>query len=395
MADDSADRATRLSTVAFLTRLVASIAVPLVLIGAVLWWLVSREQVHQAVDSQSVVVAQLMELALEDALALDQDGVAVVNDAASIDDRIVELIEPVLGAGIGVRIVGLDGVAVYSTTSAEVGEITGMGDISPAALRGVASGLGGDAAATQPVVYSVPVAIDGVTVAAARVAIPDDVVVAAAAESASRLRYLFAGALVAMFVALVPLSWWSLGEVRRQYRKTRILAMSDNLTGLANRTQFHQRLDEAIAGAQRSDDHVGLVMLDLDGFKAINDLGGHAAGDRLLRRVAAALGSATRRNEVACRLGGDEFAVVAPRIKSRGELRQLADRLHEELDIYVDFSDGRRLRVTASLGLALYPDDARTGDDLLHVADVGMYTVKASRKAKLPAEARERAAAPD
>ena len=230
---------------------------------------------------------------------------------------------------------------------------------------------------------------------AARVAIPDDVVVAAAAESASRLRYLFAGALVAMFVALVPLSWWSLGEVRRQYRKTRILAMSDTLTGLANRTQLLPRLGEAIAGAQRADDLVGLVMLDLDGGKAFNDLGGHAAGDRLLRRVAAALGSATRRNEVACRLGGDEFAVVAPRIKSRSELRQLADRLHEELDIYVDFSDGRRLRVTASLGLALYPDDARTGDDLLHVADVGMYTVKASRKAKLPAEARERAAAPD
>ena len=263
--------------------------------------------------------------------------------------------------------------------------------VDASVLRSVATGRIVDGTDAQ-VVYSIPLSVDGVLQAAARVDVPDDAVIADAVDDASRLVYLFGGALLGIVVALIPLCWWSLGEYRRGLRKTRILALHDALTGLANRTQFHQRLDEALAGASRSDARVGLVMVDLDGFKAINDNGGHAAGDRLLKQVAAALGEVTRRHEVPCRLGGDEFAVLAPRITDRDELVKLADRLHSQLDFPVPFSDGRTLRVTASLGLALYPDDAMTADDLVNHADRGMYSVKASRKAKLPAEAQERAA---
>ena len=133
------------------------------------------------------------------------------------------------------------------------------------------------------------------------------------------------------------------------------------------------------------------IILNSTAHFDMTDTGGHAAGDRLLKRVAAALGEATRRHEVPCRLGGDEFAVVVPRLDGRDELRKLADRLHEQLDMPVQFNDGRTLRVTASLGLALYPEDATNADDLVNVADKSMYAVKASRKAKLPAEARDRA----
>lgn len=376
---------------AFFIRLVTSIVVPVALIGSVLWWFVARDQLDQAVERRAVTAAALLADAVDGRLAADELTV-IADEPGALEQAIDETLTGVLGVGVEVRIFGLDGVVVHSPNRGEIGENLGLDTLNSSVLRGVASGTLGDTDdVATPAVFSVPVAVDGRTLAVARIDVADDASLGSASDDAARLVFLFGGALLAIVVALVPLCWWSLGEVRRQYRRTRTLAMNDNLTGLANRTQFHERLDEAIAGAGRADNNVGLVLLDLDGFKAINDTGGHAAGDRLLKRVAAALGEATRRHEVPCRLGGDEFAVVVPRLDGRDELRKLADRLHEQLDLAVQFNDGRTLRVTASLGLALYPDDAANADDLVNVADKSMYAVKASRKAKLPDEARDRA----
>ncbi len=384
----------RLSTIVFVVRLALSIVLPVVLIGAALWWLVADDRVDAAVDQRAAEIARLVNVVLDGELVTGSDGPRAL-DVTRIDRAVGSLVAEVVAPGeastVTLRVLALDGSVLYSTTESEIGEILGVDQLHASVLRGVPSAEVVDRGRPTEMLYWAPVAIDGSTAAAARLHVPDDRVVAGAIDDAGDLFYLFGGALLALVIALVPLCWWSLGEVRRQFRRTRQLAMNDNLTGLANRTQFHERLDEAIAGAMRSDARVGLVMLDLDGFKAINDTGGHAAGDRLLRRVAAALGEATRRNEIACRLGGDEFAVVAPRIADREELRGLADRLHDQLDLDVAFSDGRSLRVTASLGLALYPDDATTADGLVNVADVSMYNVKSARKAKLPKSAKQRA----
>ncbi len=394
MARSGDSTATRFSTAVFVVRLVLSIVGPVAAIGAALWWLVADDRVDAAVDQRAAEVARLVGQTLDGELEQGPSGITAVDERAidaSIRDLVAGVVAPTDPDSVSFRVTTLDGSVVYSTTPGEIGEVVGVGDVSASVLRGVPSAEVMSRGTPTEVVYRVPVAVGGATAAAGRLHVPDDRVIAGAVSDAGNLRYLFGGALLAVVIALVPLCWWSLGEVRRQFRRTRQLAMNDNLTGLANRTQFHERLDEAIAGAARSDARVGLVMLDLDGFKAINDTGGHAAGDRLLRRVAAALGEATRRNEIACRLGGDEFAVVAPRIADRDELRGLADRLHDQLDLDVAFSDGRSLRVTASLGLALYPDDATTADGLVNVADVSMYNVKASRKAKLPKSAKQRA----
>lgn len=384
----STDTESRLSTIGFFIRLVTSIVVPVAAIGVVLWWLVARDQLDQAVEHRAIAVSSVVSNALDGDLE-NTSELRVTADRTAIRSSIADEIEPTLGTDVALTILGLDGTAIF--TDGAIDDVS-LDIVDGSVFRGVASGRILESGETTSVAYSIPLSVDGRTLAVARLDIGDDAIVASAEDDAARLIYLFGGALLAITVALVPLCWWSLGEVRRQYRKTRTLAMSDALTGLANRTQFHERLDEAIAGAGRSDGRVGLVMLDLDGFKAINDTGGHAAGDRLLKRVAAALGEATRRHEVACRLGGDEFAVVAPRIDDRDELRGLADRLHKQLDLPVEFSDGRTLRVTASLGLALYPDDAVDSDDLVNVADASMYSVKAARKAKLPDGARARAA---
>lgn len=382
------DTPERFSTIAFMLRLGASIVLPVLLIGAGLYYFVASDGVDRALDRRAETMAALLDAELT--LAVNADGgVEIDRDATA---AVVEgVLTDVFGAGLEVRVVTLDGDVLTSTDPTELGLSLAIDLVDASVLRSVASARIVDGTTTQ-VVYSIPLTVDGAVRAAARVDVPDDQVIGAAVDDASRLVYLFGGALLGIILLLVPLCWWSLGEVRRQFRKTRILALNDALTGLANRTQFRQRLDEAMAGASRSDARVGLVMVDLDGFKAINDNGGHAAGDRLLKQVAAALGEVTRRHEIPCRLGGDEFAVLAPRLEDRDELVKLADRLHSQLDFSVPFSDGRTLRVTASLGLALYPDDAASADDLVNHADRGMYSVKASRKAKLPAEAQERAA---
>jgi diguanylate cyclase (GGDEF)-like protein len=283
------------------------------------------------------------------------------------------------------RIIDPAGRVVASDVDGEVGIVVSLTEEDREAFQGIPTGVRVPGTSASTVAYSLPWAPPGGSTAGViQLIVLDDRVVDATVDDVADLGWLFGGAFFALLIALGPLCLWSLGAVRGQLRRTRVMALNDQLTGLGNRVHFQDRLDEAIAGAQRGDGQVGLVMVDLDGFKAINDTGGHAAGDRLLKRVAAGLQEATRRNEVACRLGGDEFAVVVPRLASREALVALADRLHERLDLDVPFSDGRTLRITASMGLAVFPQDADNADDLVNTADRGMYGVKAARRSKLP-----------
>ncbi len=384
----------------FLVRVTVSVAVPIIAIGAVLWWFVAGDTVDRTLDAQATSLSGLVDSVIAPAIDTTEDQrgepVVAVADPAIVEAAIAELIDPILATPVGAvdaRVIDPLGRVVWPLGGADIT----IDDLRRAALDGVPGGAIAPAVSNaagdsrQPTRYAIPVALDGRTVAVLDVDVTDDAAVGAAVAGGRSLAWLFAGGFLALVIALVPLGWTSLGSVRRNMRRTRTMAMSDNLTGLANRTQFHLRLDEALAGAERNATRVGLLLLDLDGFKAINDTGGHSAGDRLLRRVAAGLGEVTRRNELACRLGGDEFAVVVPRVGDRDELRGLADRLHERLDLPVSFADGRTLRVTASIGVALYPDDARSSDDLVTVADAAMYQVKLSRKAQLPAALRSQA----
>lgn len=388
----------------FLIRVTLSITIPIVVIGAVLWWFVSRDAVDRTLDAQAASLAGLVDSVVAPSIEAGPDDrgdtVVRVTDPDAIASAVDTFVAPVVttpSGVVGARIVDPVGRIVWPAAGADASGVSTIDDLRRVALGGVPGGsLGPEGRtltgeATQPTRYAVPLAVDGRTVAVLDLDVSDDAAVGAAVANGRSLAWLFGGAFLALVIALVPLGWTSLGSVRRNMRRTRTQAMSDNLTGLANRTQFHMRLDEALAGAQRNATRVGLLLLDLDGFKAINDTGGHAAGDRLLRRVAAGLGEVTRRNELACRLGGDEFAVVVPRVGDREELRGLADRLHEKLDLPVSFADGRTLRVTASIGVALYPDDARSSDDLVTVADAAMYQVKLARKSQLPAALRSQA----
>jgi len=153
------------------------------------------------------------------------------------------------------------------------------------------------------------------------------------------------------------------------------LAHYDQLTGLPNRILFNDRLSQALALARRARSQVAVMFLDLDGFKAINDSLGHAAGDDLLAQVAGRLTQCLRQSDTVARFGGDEFTVVLPEIDSAESVAKIARKITEEIARPYDI-DGNEASVTTSLGISLYPSDGQQPHTLIHKADNAMYHAK-------------------
>ena len=155
-------------------------------------------------------------------------------------------------------------------------------------------------------------------------------------------------------------------------------ATHDELTGLPNRKLLVLRTEQALAEAAVHGRQAGLLLLDLDRFKEVNDTLGHAVGDRLLRVVAHRLVHSVRPGDVVARLGGDEFAVLLPTVRDGAAAREVAARLRAALGEPVSM-DAMSLAIDASVGIALHPDHAPDFELLLQRADVAMYLAKERR----------------
>ena len=151
-------------------------------------------------------------------------------------------------------------------------------------------------------------------------------------------------------------------------------ARTDDLTGLANRRHFYTRLGRAIAGSRASGSSFALLMIDLDHFKELNDTLGHYAGDLLLAQIGPRVEGVVRGGEVIARLGGDEFALI---LRDADAARAVADRIHAALLQPFDVED-LSVSIQASIGIALFPNDAQNTDELLQRADIAMYQAKAA-----------------
>lgn len=156
-------------------------------------------------------------------------------------------------------------------------------------------------------------------------------------------------------------------------------ATHDLLTGLANRALFLDRLRNALLQADRERNQAGVLMVDMDELKRINDNHGHRVGDLAIREFAQRLSSGARRSDTVARLGGDEFGVVLRPTASTDGLRASTERLIRQVQGPL-VVDGQRINLGASFGAALYPDDARDINGLLEVADQAMYAAKRERK---------------
>jgi len=163
---------------------------------------------------------------------------------------------------------------------------------------------------------------------------------------------------------------------KHEEERMRRMAHEDTLTGLPNRALLDERLRQAILAAQRNGHKVGVIYFDLDKFKPVNDSHGHAVGDRLLRMVAARVRGALRVSDTLARVGGDEFVALLPRCAQAADVERVATTILACLE--QPFEDGDLvLRISGSLGYALYPDCGGDGEALLRCADLAMYDAKA------------------
>lgn len=162
-------------------------------------------------------------------------------------------------------------------------------------------------------------------------------------------------------------------------RKLQQQATHDALTGLPNRRLLIDRLEQALAQAQRNGGHLAMMFIDLDGFKAINDCMGHTAGDEVLEIIGRRLGHLLRAADTAARLGGDEFGLVLTRIKGKKDARLVAKKVLEAISAPF-IVRGERCTIGASIGISLYPEHGVSADELISRADTAMYKVKHAGK---------------
>jgi diguanylate cyclase (GGDEF)-like protein len=163
--------------------------------------------------------------------------------------------------------------------------------------------------------------------------------------------------------------------LRRQQKTLRTAARLDHLTGLANRRALEEALEEALASARTSSESVAVLMLDLDGFKQVNDSLGHDKGDHVLREIARRLHANVFEYDTAARLGGDEFAVVLRHLREAEDVAAVGHRLRDALTLPIDI-DGTARFIGASIGAAAHPDHGRSAEELLRGADAAMYRAK-------------------
>lgn len=166
----------------------------------------------------------------------------------------------------------------------------------------------------------------------------------------------------------------------RELDHTRRLALHDSLTGLPNRTLLADRVELAILHARRESQRVAVLMLDLDGFKVVNDCYGHATGDTVLCEVSRRALASIRSVDTACRFGGDEFVIVLTDIATREDAQAVVEKIRSEIARPMEFAEWT-LSITASVGLSVYPSDGSTCDALLDCADREMYRTRARRGA--------------
>ncbi len=205
------------------------------------------------------------------------------------------------------------------------------------------------------------------------------------------LAYSVYGALILLLVGLIIGFIFVLPTIRNQMRKEDTLqtlteslsarsvtleheALTDGLTGMHNRRYFDDAMAEYLDQFRKIDKPIGLMILDLDHFKKVNDTYGHDVGDEVLRQIARCLQEFTRYHDVVARLGGEEFAVVAPNMSREGFFK-LADRIRHAVSSLNIKSGNVHLRVTMSIGLAIW-DHKETAEELYKRADMQLYQAK-------------------
>jgi len=183
--------------------------------------------------------------------------------------------------------------------------------------------------------------------------------------------------LLAVEVSAIPLALFFAASLRRRFRReVRSLSSKDELTGLASRAFFMERVEEALARSLRNGNMVAVLFLDFDRFKRLNDTLGHAAGDKLLTEAARRLARTVRGGELSARLGGDEFTVLLEGLRHQGGAEIMASRVLAQMEKPF-LVEGHEVLMTVSIGIAVNEGPPCSSDELVRRADVALYSAKA------------------
>jgi diguanylate cyclase (GGDEF)-like protein len=200
-------------------------------------------------------------------------------------------------------------------------------------------------------------------------------IAAAARRAAITVAAVLELVLLSLWLCLFPIMRSVTRRMNRQLDTIAHQALHDDLTGLANRTEFGARLDEAVESEGDADKHLAVLFIDLERFKEVNDALGHDCGNELLTIVASRLAQVVDESEIVARLGGDEFGVLSERAADEGSALALADRLRTAIALPCEIA-GVSLEVQGSIGIAIAPEHGTTREELLRRADIAMYAAK-------------------
>ena len=167
-------------------------------------------------------------------------------------------------------------------------------------------------------------------------------------------------------------------RLRDQEERMRFMAQHDSLTGLPNRYSMQERLGLALALAKRNRKKVAVMLVDLDGFKKVNDTRGHNAGDQVLTVVAQRMRSSVRGSDTVARIGGDEFVVLAGDLDRAEVAAMIAEKISDMVQLPIAIEGGAPWKITCSIGISVFPD-AQASAELLEQADRAMYRAKAAK----------------
>ena len=330
-----------------------------------------------------VIVARSLERGREEAQFVTNVGLGAYLDPEDLDgplthtrERVLDLVVRASGPLEALRIWGRSGVLVYASDRGE----RPMPTRPPADVRSAFAGSVGSGVleldGTKVLMLDVPLRFGGGEPAGAmEVAVSYDYTARQIAHDTHVLYMIMLGGLGFLYAALFRIVASASRQLRRQAAENERLALHDALTGLPNRAHFEKRVRAALGDRRGRSRAIGLMLIDLDEFKSVNDTYGHAAGDLLLRTVAERVRDAVRSADTVARLGGDEIAVVTVGLEELLDAEEVAGRIVAAIAPPVGLPH-TTLVATASVGIAWCASGEAAFEGLLETADRAMYLAK-------------------